>query len=100
MLQELDAGRICLHPHVTGELALWGVTFDSVAGKSLLKLKMLLPAKDDEVLVLLRTHKLAGTGIGYVDTHLLAATLITPDMTLLTLDRNLRKVAESLGVAA
>ena len=45
-------------------------------------------------------HALFGTGIGYVDAHLLMSTFLTPEATLWTRDKRLRAVAERLGVAA
>ena len=45
-------------------------------------------------------HELHGIGIGWVDAHLIAATLITPETRLWTRDKRLRAAADRLGVAA
>jgi predicted nucleic acid-binding protein len=42
---------------------------------------------------------LFGTGIGYVDTHLLVSAKLLPDGKLLTKDRALAEQAERLGIA-
>jgi len=56
-------------------------------------------ASDDEVLHLINRRGLAGTGIGYVDAHLLAAVRLRPGVGLWTRDKRLRAVAEHLGLA-
>jgi predicted nucleic acid-binding protein len=56
-------------------------------------------ATDDEVLRLIDLQGLAGSGIGYVDAHLLAAVRLTGGATLWTRDRRLHQVADQIGVA-
>jgi hypothetical protein len=51
------------------------------------------------VLKLIDYKALMGRGIGYVDAHLLAATLLSAPARLWTLDRRLHALAENLGVA-
>ena len=51
-----------------------------------------------EVVDLIRTRKLHGRGIGWVDAHLVAAALAAGAQ-LLTNDASLRDVAEALGIA-
>lgn len=57
-------------------------------------------ATDAEVLTLIDTHQLYGLGIGYVDTHLLAATLLTSHARLWRHDTRLAAVAAAHGVAS
>ena len=45
-------------------------------------------------------HKLFGIGIGYVDAHLLAGTLLSIDTKLWTRDKRLRNAALRLGLDA
>lgn len=71
--------------------------------KALIELWQNLPAaieaNHQEALFLLRSHNLMGTGIGYVDLHLLASCLLATDHTTLwTRDKSLIRVAESLGL--
>ena len=53
----------------------------------------------DEVLTMVRVHRLHGRGIGYVDAQLLASTLLTTDARLWTGDQRLAGIAAELGVA-
>lgn len=50
--------------------------------------------------MLIEAEKLYGTGIGYIDAHLLASVRLTPGTQLWTRDKRLRAHAERLGVAA
>ena len=56
-------------------------------------------ATDVEVLAFIDAHALHGTGVGYVDVHLLAAVLLRPGVTLWTLDKPLHEAATRIGVA-
>jgi hypothetical protein len=49
--------------------------------------------------LLIDQHRLYGRGIGYVDAQLLAATLLSADAALWTMDRPLAGVADQLGCA-
>ena len=55
-------------------------------------------AEHDEVLTLVAYHRLWGSGVGWVDAHLLASALLS-GVRLWTLDRPLARQAERLGVA-
>jgi predicted nucleic acid-binding protein len=57
-------------------------------------------AADSLVLDMINAHRLQGSGIGYVDAHLLAACLLVDNMLLWTLDRRLAAVAKRLSVDA
>ena len=48
---------------------------------------------------MIEARELHGTGIGYVDAHLLAATFLDSDGKLWTRDKRLQAQAERLGVA-
>lgn len=94
----LDAQFILGHHWVTGELALGGLeNRDEVIGL-LGSLPQAEIARDDEVLFLISREKLNGAGIGYVDAQLLAATKLTPDTTLWTVDKRLAEVAARLKI--
>ncbi len=96
----LSRGAVSTHPFVIGEIALGQLrTREEV----LLRLGR-LPGADiamyPEVLRFIERYQLYGLGIGYIDVHLLASTLLTGQSTLWTRDKRLRAVAEKLGVAA
>jgi predicted nucleic acid-binding protein len=52
----------------------------------------------EEVVTFVRSHKLYGRGIGWIDANLLASALVA-DTSLWTADEHLAKVASELGVA-
>ena len=98
--QLLEAGEVLTHAFVIGELALGHLS----KRKEILGLLGALPrapiATDEEVLVFIDRHRLAGRGIGYVDAHLLASAFLHPGLRLLTRDRRLHEAANSLRVAS
>jgi hypothetical protein len=57
-------------------------------------------ARHDEVMRLIEAQHLFGTGIGYVDSHLLASALLLDRAFPWTRDGHLRSVAVRLGIAA
>jgi hypothetical protein len=57
-------------------------------------------ATDAEVLTLIEDRHLSRLGIGYVDAHLLAATLLTPGTRLWTRDKRLAAIAVRQGLAS
>ena len=97
--QALRDEQILSHPLVIGELALGGVTTRTQIAQEIKKLFSAPVATADEVLLLIEGLPLVGSGIGYVDAHLIAATRLKPGTRLWTLDRKLHKVAEVLGIA-
>jgi len=100
LADRLDRGEIIVHPFVIGELALGSLRGRDAILKSLGKLPRAQTAKDVEVLGMIDHHRLFGLGIGFVDAHLLAATLLTDDGRLWTRDRRLRDAAHQMRIAA
>jgi predicted nucleic acid-binding protein len=95
-LQELLAkGRILTHPFVVGEIACGQLRQRAVILDALKRLPQALVASHEEVLRLIEERRLSGTGLGWVDVHLLASALLT-GCRLWTLDRRLRHAAEEL----
>jgi predicted nucleic acid-binding protein len=92
----LDSGRVLVHPWVIGELALGGVSQEALA--LITALPRAATAADDELLGFIAHERLAGNGIGYVDTQLLASIRLTPGGRLWTADGKLRTVAERLAL--
>lgn len=93
----LERGDVLGHPWVKGELALGHLRQWVTTLRLLSRLPQATVATDSEVLTLIETHNLQGTGIGYVDTQLLAATRLSPDAMLWTRDRRLAATAKRLG---
>lgn len=95
----LEAGRILCHAFVRGELACGSLPRRAEILSLLAHLPQAPVATDAEVLTLIERHALAGTGIGYIDAHLLAGTMLA-GARLWTSDRRLATAAQALGLAA
>jgi predicted nucleic acid-binding protein len=91
---------VLTHPYVIGEVALGHLRNRAAVVSDLRKHKQATIASNDEVLQLIEGENLAGTGVGYVDAHLLASVRLTPGSSLWTRDKRLNDVAHRLGVAA
>lgn len=66
-------GEVLMHRYVMGEVALGNLPKRAVILGRLAQLPEIPVASPDEVLVLIESSELAGSGIGYVDAHLLAS---------------------------
>jgi len=100
LAQLLDLGDVAMHPFVIGELLLGHVPKIAEMIDDLNKLPKATVASADEVLRFISNRKLPGSGIGYVDAHLLAAAALTPETFIWTRDRRLLAAAQSLSLAA
>jgi hypothetical protein len=99
-MQELIAeGSIALHPFVYGELLLGGLPTKGVAAQQLLKLARSPVASASEAAAFIEWAELSGTGIGYVDSHLLVSAKLFVGGSVLTGDKKLRAQAERLALA-
>jgi hypothetical protein len=96
----LDHGNVVIHPFVVGELVLGNVPRIAEMIDDLQALPKAAVASADEVLKFIAEQKLPGSGIGYVDAHLLAATALTPETAIWTRDKRLLAAAHSLSLAA
>jgi predicted nucleic acid-binding protein len=98
LAQLLEDRRVLCHPFVIGEIALGHLR----RRQEIIGLLSLLPkataATDSEVLAFIEAEELWGVGVGYVDTHLLAAARLT-GVRLWTVDRRLAGAAARLGTA-
>lgn len=98
--RSLNQRQVLSHPFVIGELALGSLRQRDLILEALRGLPSVLVAHDEEVHAFINNHKLFGIGIGYIDAHLLTATLLTPDVQFWTRDKRLRAAALHLGVDA
>lgn len=94
----LDENRVVLHPLVLGEIALGVIAPRAAVLDDLRALRSPRTAEDEEVFALIERVPLWGRGIGWVDAHLLAASLLDR-VRLWTLDQPLARAATDLGVA-
>jgi predicted nucleic acid-binding protein len=98
--RELQRNNISVHPFIVTELVLGNLPDRQNAMSSLDRLPMVKVAQVHEVRRLIETHSLLQRGIGFVDAHLIASTLITPHTVLWSRDRRLHDVAGTLGLTA
>ena len=92
--------QVLVHPFVIGELALGPPDQREAALGSMPLMRSAVVASDPDVWTMIDRYALFGRGIGYVDVHLLASTVLTPDTHLWSQDRHLNAAAEVLGIAA
>ena len=95
----LDANTIYMHPFVLGEIALGYIRQRELILSRLSRLLSAPIVRDSEVLHLINSRDLAGSGVGYIDVHLLASVRLLPGTGLWTRDKRLHAVAETLGFA-
>jgi predicted nucleic acid-binding protein len=95
----LEKEEVPLHPFFIGEIAMGSMPQYAFVMRRLDLMPQASKAADDKVLYFIRQHKLYGTGIGYIDAHLLAAALLTPEGLLWTRDKRLHRIATAIGVA-
>jgi predicted nucleic acid-binding protein len=96
----LGEGLIALHPFVLGELLLNGLPKNGpFSVESLQEYAQVQIASATEVASFIQWVKLAGTGVGYVDAHLLVCARLIPNGAIMTLDNDLNAQAERFEVA-
>ncbi len=92
----LDEDRVLVHPWIIAELALGHL---GSGRRTILRDLGLLPAaaavRDEEVMHMIEARSLSGSGIGWVDAHLLASAL-TSGALVWTFDQVLAATARSL----
>jgi len=95
--QLLAAEQVMGHPFVIGELACGNLRNRDEVLSLLGELPPAPLADHAEVLALVEDRRLMGSGIGWIDVHLLASTVLA-SAELWTFDRRLAAVARSLSV--
>lgn len=92
----LHRGEVLVHESVIGEISLGGASTTTL--DDLQDLPPAVVASHEEVMGLVARERLVGSGVGWVDAHLLAATLLAGDALLWSRDEKLAAVADRLGV--
>ena len=95
----LASAMLVQHPYVTGELALGNFKDRPSALKFLRALPVAQVASQVDFLTFVEAARLHGTGVGFVDAHLLAACRLTPGTLLWSRDNRLEGWAGSMGLA-
>jgi predicted nucleic acid-binding protein len=93
----LAEARVVSHPFVIGEVALGHLRHRAEILALLANLPLAVQAEHEEVLHFLAEHELAGSGLGWVDVHLLCSAALD-HAPLWTLDRRLADIASRLGL--
>ena len=91
---------VLTHPFVIGELAVGSIRNRGEFLARLSELPRSATASDSEVLAFIEQRSLFGLGIGFLDAHLVASTLMTEGTRLWTFDRRLHELAQREGCAA
>ena len=95
----LDRRQVATHAFIVGELSLGGIAARAARMRDLNRLPRILLATNAEVAALIEWGKLFGTGLGYVDAHLLAALRLDRETALWTRDKRFKAQAERLDLA-
>lgn len=95
----IDNDRVLMHPMVIGELACGNMVDRGRTMTKLTRFPDILESSHGEVLALIESQTLMGTGIGYIDAHLICSVLNEPGTSIWTEDSRLKKVARRLGLA-
>ena len=97
IVQLLERRLVHSHEFVIGELAAGNLRDRRVTLEELEKLPRLQTASHREAMALTESRRLAGSGLGWIDIHLLAATIIAGGR-LWTTDGRLAATSRRLGV--
>ena len=100
MARLLADDAVMLHPFVLGEIALGSLRNRKKVLTELETIPVAPMVAIEDVLELIERQGLSGSGIGLIDAHLVASTLLDADDLLWTKDRRLAAVAEKLGIDA
>ena len=94
----LNSSQVSMHTFVLGELACGNLRQRTEILTLLKDLPQATVAQDEEVLLFIEQHELMGKGIGYIDAHLLAASLLNSNTQLWTRDKRLSTLARKLNI--
>ncbi len=100
LYRQLQRNNISIHPFVITELVLGNLPNRLKTTAYLDLLPTVQVAQMSEVRQMIEAHSLFRRGIGFVDAHLIASTLITPHTVLWSRDKRLRGIAEAFGIEA
>jgi predicted nucleic acid-binding protein len=96
----LNQGQIVIHPFVIAELALGSLRERTETLALLDLLPQVRVAQLSELRIMIEARRLYSLGIGLTDAHLIASVFLNSSTLLWTRDKQLRKVAEGLGIHA
>jgi len=98
LIELLNDSEVYCHPFIIGELACGNL----VNRMEILSLLQALPQaifiEHEEILIFIEKNHLMGKGLGYIDTALLASSLVT-GIPLWTIDKKLLMIASGLNIS-
>ncbi|MBI5681711.1 MAG: PIN domain-containing protein [Deltaproteobacteria bacterium] len=94
----LNDDLVICHQFIIGELACGNIKNRSEILSLLQAIPMAIRAGHEEVMRFIENYKLMGKGLGYIDMHLLASSILSK-ASLWTLDKRLHEVSVKLGLA-
>ena len=95
----LERNAVLIHPMVAGEPACGNLRDRAIVMRHLMTIPEIPTATHDEVMAFVERHQFMGHRIGFIDAHLLAATVMSPPTQLWTNDRRLTELSVDLRVA-
>lgn len=98
LAQLLEDGLVWTHPFVIGELACGNLAKRDDVLELIGALPAVPVADHAEVLAFVEGRRLMGTGLGWVDVHLLASAVLAA-VPLWTSDKNLSAAARVIGIS-
>ena len=93
----LNDGSVVCHPFIIGELACGNLKNRDEIMYLLQSLPAAVEAEHEEVLQFINDYRLMGKGLGYIDMHILASSLLT-QVSLWTTDKKLHAVSVQYGL--
>ena len=100
MAKLLNRGQIVIHPFVIAELALGSLQERNKTLALLDLLPQVRVAQLSELRLMIEARRLYSLGLGLTDAHLIASVFLSSPILLWTRDKQLRKVADGLGIHA
>ena len=94
----LNNSQVLTHPFIIGELACGNLKNRSEVLGLLDELPKAVVAENNEVLEFVERTHLYGSGIGWIDVHLIASAMLSK-ATIMTLDRQLENTTKGLGIS-
>ncbi len=99
MVALLHEEALLMHDYILAEIALGSLHDRRKTIAEFRRLERAVIAGHEEVTGMIESAKLHSSGLGYVDVHLLASTMLTDEAQLWTRDRRLKATAGRIGVA-
>ena len=98
LVELISARSVGMHPFIVGELAVGNLRDRATTLDYLTRLPQAPLAEERAVHHLLESRRLWGTGVGWIDLHLLASAALA-GWDVLTADRVLKSAAVAMGLA-